>query len=234
MNNNETPRIYVIIPAYNEQDAICNVLSEIPAELVMEVIEVNNGSTDNTVEASISCGATVLNEPRKGYGYACLKGMEYIKNKPIDRKSIIVFIDADFSDYPSEMPKLVEPIKNDFADLVIGSRALGSKEKGSMTLPQIFGNWLATSLLRFFYKVNFTDLGPFRAIRWDKLLHLEMEDTNFGWTVEMQLKAAKKELRCMEVPVNYRRRIGKSKVSGTVKGTVMAGYKILWTIFKYL
>lgn len=234
MNNNETPCIYVIIPAFNEQDAISNVLSEIPTELVMEVIVVNNGSTDNTVEGAISCGATVLNEPRKGYGYACLIGMEYIKNKPIDNKDIIVFIDADFSDYPSEMPKLVEPIKNDIADLVIGSRALGSKEKGSMTPQQIFGNWLATSLLRFFYKAEFTDLGPFRAIRWDKLVQLEMKDTNFGWTVEMQLKAAKKELRCMEVPVNYRRRIGKSKVSGTVKGTVMAGYKILWTIFKYL
>lgn len=234
MNNIKSPDIYVIIPAFNEQNAVCNVLAEIPRELVKEVIVVNNGSTDNTVEQALSCGATVLDEHRKGYGFACLKGIDYLKNKQICSSDIVVFIDADYSDYPAEMTTLVEPIEHDQTDLVIGSRALGIKEKGSMTPQQIFGNWLATTLLKLFYKVEFTDLGPFRAIRFDKLLQIGMKDTTYGWTVEMQLKAAKHGLRCVEVPVNYRRRIGKSKVSGTIKGTIMAGYKILWTIFKYL
>jgi len=234
MNNTDSPEIYVIIPAFNEQNAVCNVLAEIPNKLVTEIIVVNNGSTDNTVEQAMSCGATVLDEPRKGYGFACLKGIEYLKTKPINGSDIVVFIDADHSDYPAEMTKLVEPIKLDQADLVIGSRALGNMEKGSMTPQQIFGNWLATTLLKVFYKVTFTDLGPFRAVRFDQLLKIEMTDKTYGWTVEMQLKAAKSGLRCAEVPANYRRRIGKSKVSGTVRGTIMAGYKIIWTIFKYL
>ena len=234
MNKADPPAIFVIIPAFNEQNAVCNVLAEIPKDLVSEVVVVNNGSTDNTVEQAQDCGATVLDEPRKGYGFACLKGIDYLKNKPIKNTDIVVFIDADFSDYPSEMPTLVEPIVANRADMVIGSRALGQKEKGAMTPQQIFGNWLATSLLKLFYNVEFTDLGPFRSIRFDKLLHIDMKDKTYGWTVEMQLKAAKYGLKCVEVPVNYRRRIGVSKVSGTVKGTIMAGYKILWTIFKYL
>ncbi len=234
MHKTNSPAIFVIIPAFNEQNAVCNVISEIPKDLVDEVIVVNNGSTDNTVKQALSCGATVLDESIKGYGIACLKGIDYLKNKPINNSDIVVFIDADFSDFPSEMPKLVEPIKTNRADLVIGSRALGKKEIGSMTPQQVFGNWLATSLLKLFYKVEFTDLGPFRSIRFDKLLQIDMQDKTYGWTVEMQLKAAKQGLRCMEIPVNYRRRIGKSKVSGTVKGTILAGYKILWTIFKYL
>ncbi len=234
MNEIQRPAIFVIIPAFNEQNAVCNVVSEIPRELVQEIIVVNNGSTDNTVEQAISCGATVLDEHNKGYGNACLKGIKYLKRKPVKDDDIVVFIDADYSDYPMEMPKLVGPILKKQADMVIGSRALGHKEKGAMTPQQVFGNWLATTLLRVLYKVEFTDLGPFRAIRFAQLLQIDMQDRTYGWTVEMQLKAAKKGLKSMEVPVNYRRRIGQSKVSGTVKGTILAGYKILWTIIRYL
>ncbi|MCK5702764.1 MAG: glycosyltransferase family 2 protein, partial [Cyclobacteriaceae bacterium] len=176
MNKADSPAIFVIIPAFNEQNAVCNVLAEIPKDLVSEVIVVNNGSTDNTVEQAQSCGATVLDEPRKGYGFACLKGIDYLKNKPIENADIVVFIDADFSDYPSEMRTLVDPIVANRADMVIGSRALGQKEKGAMTPQQIFGNWLATSLLKLFYNVEFTDLGPFRSIRFDKLLQIDMKD----------------------------------------------------------
>jgi glycosyltransferase involved in cell wall biosynthesis len=234
MNNPCDPSIFVLIPAFNEQNAVCEVVMEIPKGLVSEVIVINNGSIDDTESKALSCGATVLNEPRKGYGYACLKGIRYLSDKSKDSRDIVVFIDADHSDYPEEMTNLVDPIRSGQADLVIGSRALGQKERGSMTPQQIFGNWLATALLDLFYDVKFTDLGPFRAVRFDKLMQLNMIDTNYGWTVEMQLKAAKNGLRCAEVPVNYRKRIGKSKVSGTVKGTVLAGIKILWTIFKYL
>jgi glycosyltransferase involved in cell wall biosynthesis len=181
----------------------------------------------------MEAGATVLQEPRQGYGYACLKGIEYLAGKPVP-PDIVLFIDADFSDYPEEAVLILDPIIYSGADLVIGSRALGNKEKGSMTIPQVFGTWLATCLLQIIYKTHFTDLGPFRAIRFDKLLALDMKDSTYGWTVEMQLKAAKQKLVCTEVPVKYRRRVGVSKISGTVKGTVMAGYKILYTIFKYM
>jgi glycosyltransferase involved in cell wall biosynthesis len=222
----------VIIPAYNEEDSIAKVIGDIDKKLVRQVIVVDNNSTDRTGKNAQVAGAVVLQETRQGYGAACLKGMEYIKSadSPPD---IIVFLDADYSDYPQEMQQLIEPIIHQDVDLVIGSRALGNREQGSMTPQQIFGNWLASGLLRMIYGIRFTDLGPFRAVKWRKLLEMNMADQNYGWTVEMQLKAAKQKLRCTEVPVSYRRRIGVSKISGTVKGTIMAGYKIITTIFKY-
>jgi glycosyltransferase involved in cell wall biosynthesis len=227
------PVIYAIIPAFNEALSIGKVLREMPADLVTEVIVINNASTDRTAEEAKKAGATVLDEPVMGYGNACLKGIAYCQGK-IPRPGIIVFLDGDHSDYPGEMLSLVQPILDDRADLVIGSRAIGNRERGSMTAQQIFGNWLATTLLKLFFNERFTDLGPFRAIRFSSLLNLNMRDRNYGWTVEMQIKAAKQGLRCLEVPVRYRKRIGVSKVSGTVKGTIMAGYKILYTLFRYL
>lgn len=209
------------------------VILEIPEGLVSEIIVVNNASTDRTEVVANSMGATVLKEPRRGYGNACLKGLRYLEQLET-KTDIVVFLDADYSDFPEEMPSLVSPIIHDDFDLVIGSRSLGNRQSGSMTIPQVFGNWLATTLLKLLYGANFTDLGPFRAIRYQCLLDLEMHDQTYGWTVEMQLKAAKYHLKCTEVPVNYRVRTGKSKISGTVKGTLMAGYKILLTIFKYL
>ncbi len=228
------PVIDVIIPVFNEEQSIGLVLEDIPSAYVREVIVCNNGSTDRTAQRAGATGATVLFEPQKGYGSACLKGMDYIRAKaPEDQPDIVVFLDGDHSDYPEELPQLVEPIVQDDYDLVIGSRALGQMEKGAMQPQQIFGNWLATNLIRLFYRYEFTDLGPFRAIKWEKLEALHMEDKNFGWTVEMQVKAAKQGLRCSEIPVRYRRRVGVSKVSGTIKGSILAGHKILWTIFKY-
>ena len=225
--------VSVIIPAFNEENGIGEVIKEIPLELVSEVVVINNASTDNTEKIAREAGATVLRESTRGYGRACLKGIDYLKKKGV-KPSIVIFLDADHSDYPEEMRELIKPILEDKADLVIGSRALGQKESGSMTPQQIFGNWLATRLLRVLYKVTFTDLGPFRAIRYDSLILLDMQDKTYGWTVEMQLKAAKMGLRCLEIPVSYRKRIGFSKISGTVKGTIMAGVKIISTIFKYV
>ncbi|WP_296619396.1 glycosyltransferase family 2 protein [Marivirga sp.] len=226
-------KIVVIIPAFNEENAVGKVVKAIPKEWVEEIVVVNNNSTDQTRQAAEQEGALVLDQPIKGYGNACLKGMEYVKSKT-KKPDIIVFLDADYSDYPEQLPDLVKPILEDRMDMVIGSRALGEREGGSMTFPQVFGNRLATRLIWLFYGYRFTDLGPFRAIRWDKLMEINMKDKTFGWTVEMQVKAAKMKMKCTEVPMAYRNRIGKSKVSGTVYGTVMAGYKILYTIFKYL
>ncbi len=226
-------KICVIIPAFNEENAIGNVLDAIPKYLVHEIVVVNNNSTDGTAEVASKHGATVLFEKKSGYGRACLKGIEYYKSQN-NLPDIIVFLDGDYSDYPEEMGKLIKPILDKKADMVIGSRALGVRQSGSMTTPQIFGNWLATRLIDWFYKVKFSDLGPFRAISWEALLALNMIDKTYGWTVEMQVKAAKKGLKSVEIPVNYRNRIGVSKVSGTIKGTILAGYKILTTIFKYI
>ncbi len=226
-------KIDVIIPAYNEEKSIGSVINDIPSDLVREVIVCNNNSTDNTRDVAIEYGAFVLDENRKGYGSACLKGMDYIAQKDI-KPDIVVFLDGDYSDHPDEMPALIQPILEQDMDMVIGSRALGTLERGAMQPQQIFGNWLATNLIRLLYGYEFTDLGPFRAIKYESLLSLEMADPDFGWTVEMQVKAAKQKMKCTEVPVKYRRRIGVSKVSGTLKGTVLAGHKILWTIFKLL
>lgn len=227
------PIIDVIIPAFNEESSIGRVINDIPENLIREVVVCDNASTDQTASVAREAGATVVHELRKGYGSACLKAMDYIKNKPRDdQPEIIVFLDADYSDHPEEMPQLIKPIVEEKIDLVIGSRATGELEKGAMMPQQIFGNWLATNLIRLFYGYVFTDLGPFRAIRWDKLVQLDMQDPDFGWTVEMQVKAAKYKYTYREVPVSYRRRIGVSKVSGTIRGTILAGHKILWTIFK--
>lgn len=232
---NERPErdvaIKVIIPAFNEADSIASVIEGIP-EIVSEIIVVNNNSSDATVSNAENAGATVLTENRKGYGYACLKGMDYIAQQS-KQPDIIVFIDGDYSDYPEELTKIVSPIINDNYDFVIGARVSRLREEGSMTPQQIFGNWLATFLMKLFFGATFTDLGPFRAIKYDKLLELRMEDKTYGWTVEMQLKALKKKLSYIEVPVRYKKRIGISKVSGTVKGSIFAGIKILGWIFKY-
>ena len=229
----EKPDIRIIIPAFNEQNAVGLVIDEIPKDWVSEIIVVDNGSTDDTFSQAESKGATALKEPIRGYGNACLSGMKHIANSRT-KPDIIVFLDGDHSDYPDQLKDLVQPIIDGETDMVIGSRALGIKEKGSMTPQQIFGNWLATMLIKLFYGVKYTDLGPFRAIRYNSLLAISMQDRTYGWTVEMQLKVAKLNFRTLDVPVNYRQRIGVSKVSGTIKGTIGAGYKIIYTIFKHL
>lgn len=221
----------VIIPAYNEEQSLPKVLRDIP-KLVRNIVVANNNSTDRTGEFAKAEGAEVVFEPQKGYGKACLTAMDWIKKQNV-QPDIVVFLDGDYSDYPEELMLLIQPIVQNQADLVIGSRALGEREAGSMTFPQVFGNWLATTMMRYIQGAKFSDLGPFRAIRWADLLKLNMVDENFGWTIEMQIKAHKAGLRYMEVPVTYRKRIGVSKVSGTVKGVFGAGYKIIFTIFKY-
>ena len=222
------PAIAVIIPAYNEEAAIGKVLEAIPRSLVKQVIVVDNGSTDGTAARAVQMGAELVRESRRGYGQACLSGIRALKNI-----EIVVFLDGDYSDYPEEMEVLTAPIVQGRADLVIGSRTLGEHEKGAL-LPQArFGNALATWLIRRLFGVQYSDLGPFRAIRFDTLQRLRMEDRNFGWTVEMQVKAARLGVQIVEVPVRYRRRIGISKISGTLSGSMRAGYKILWTIFRF-
>ena len=223
--------IRVIIPAFNEADSIGKVIKSLPNS-VSEIIVVNNSSTDATAVNAQNAGATVLTEEQKGYGYACLKGLEYIAAQS-KKPDIIVFIDGDYSDYPEELDLVVAPILDNNMDMVIGARKKELREAGSMTFPQIFGNALATFLMRLFFGARFTDLGPFRAIRYEKLQELQMEDKTYGWTVEMQLKALRKKLTYTEVPVRYKKRIGVSKVSGTVKGAIFAGIKILGWIFKY-
>lgn len=209
------------------------MIADIPKDIVRHIIVANNNSSDRTKQVAETAGATVVDQPTPGYGNACLKGMDYI-SRLTEKPDIVVYLDGDYSDHPEELPNIVDPILHDNMDLVIGSRALGELQKGAMMPQQIFGNWLATSLIKLLYGYTFTDLGPFRAVRYDRLMDIDMQDKTFGWTVEMQVKAAKMKLRCKEVPVTYRKRIGVSKVSGTLKGTILAGHKILWTIFKLI
>lgn len=220
-------KVVVIIPAFNEEVSLPSVIKDIPS-FVDEIVVTDNGSTDNTFEVAKRCGATVLKESEKGYGAACLKAIDYIKDKSYD---IVVFLDGDYSDFPEEMKLVIEPIINNDYDLVIGSRMIGKREKGAMLPQALFGNWLSAFLIKLFWNYKFTDLGPFRAIKYSSLIKLNMQDRNFGWTVEMQIKAAKQKLKTTEVPVSYRKRIGKSKVTGTLSGTVKASLKILYLIF---
>lgn len=223
-------KICVIIPVLNESDSIAMVINDIP-DFVDEIVVVDNGSIDNSIEVAKKAGATVLSENEKGYGAACLKGIDYLSSK---NPGIIVFLDGDYSDHPEEMKEVVNPILIDDIDMVIGSRMAGKREPGAMLPQAMFGNWLASVLIQLFWRYEFTDLGPFRAIKFDKLVQLEMNDRNYGWTVEMQIKAAKQKLKCCEVPVKYRKRIGNSKVTGTISGTIKASVKIMFTIFKYV
>ena len=229
---NRLPTIDVLLPAYNEEASIGLVLAALPAALVRQVVVVNNASTDRTAAVATAAGAVVVHEPRRGYGQACLAGIAFLKKQP-QPPEVLVFMDADFSDYPEELPLLIHPIIKEGRELVIGSRTLGRRQRGSLTPQQRVGNWLATRLLKLWYGVKFTDLGPFRAIRFQRLLEMDMQDTTYGWTVEMQLRAAQMGLSVAEVPVSYRRRIGTSKISGTLRGTVLAGSKILYTLFRY-
>ncbi|MCZ4409604.1 glycosyltransferase family 2 protein [Cryomorphaceae bacterium 1068] len=224
--------IDVIIPAFNEEESIGLVLNDIPKGLVRQVVVANNNSTDHTSVKATEAGAVVVDQPEQGYGAACLRAIEHsLKTSP--PPDVLVFLDADYSDHPEEMPLLLEPILSGKAELVIGSRSSGVREKGSMMPQQVFGNWLATFLMKIMYGSKFTDLGPFRAITRRAYEEIGMVDRNFGWTVEMQVKALKKKIAHTEIPVTYRRRKGVSKVSGTVKGSILAGYKIIYTIFKY-
>lgn len=224
-------QVDVIIPAFNEQNSIGSVIEDIPKDLVREIIVIDNNSSDETSINAKNAGATVLKQPLQGYGNACLKGIEFTKNKETP-PDVIVFIDADYSDFPQEMNLLLNKIWKG-ADMVIGNRVKIKREKGSMTIPQIFGNWLACNLMKIMYGYQYRDLGPFRAIKYDKLMEIGMIDKTYGWTVEMQVKALKQKFNVQQVDVSYRKRIGQSKISGTIKGSVLAGYKIITTIFKY-
>ena len=231
-------RVSVIIPALNEERSIGRVLDDIPqsgvpsgepfAFEVAEVIVVDNGSTDGTAAVAAQHGARIVSEPRRGYGSACLAGID-----ALSETDIVAFIDADYSDYPEELPILLEPILADAADMVIGSRMILPASSDALMPQARFGNWLATQLIGLLTDASFTDLGPFRAIRRDTLAALDMRDRNYGWTVEMQMKAARRRFRCAEVTVRYRDRIGESKISGTLSGSVRAGWKILATIARY-
>ncbi len=220
----------VIIPVLNEEKALPSVLLGLSTDLVRRVIVVDNGSSDRSGDVARQGGAEVVCEPRRGYGRAVWTGVEQVAQDPPD---ILVFIDGDAADDPGELPALLAPIEQDRADLVIGSRMAGHTERGAMSPAQKIGNILVPAAIRLIYGTRTTDLGPFRAIRWPTLMDLELIDRGFGITVEMQIKAAKKKVRVVEVPVTYRPRIGQSKISGTLTGTIKAAAKILWTVAKY-
>lgn len=222
--------LVVIIPAFNEEASIGHVLRDLPRGRVLDVLVVDNGSTDRTAERARACGAVVVDEPRRGYGQACLTGIAAAAGR---EPEIVVFLDGDYSDHPEELDALLAPLDADRADLVIGSRMAGNREPGAMLPQAVVGNRVASVLMRWIWGARFTDLGPFRAIRFDALRRLGMTDRNYGWTIEMQIRAAEAGLRCVEVPVSYRRRIGVSKVTGTLRGTLAASAKILWTIARY-
>lgn len=219
--------VVAIIPAFNEEKSLPLVLADIPEQVVDRIVVVDNASTDRTAEVAREFGAVVVQEPRRGYGSACLAGISRARELGAD---IYLFLDADYSDHPEEGERIVREITENGATLVIGSRIRGNREPGAMPPQAIFGNWLATRLIRILWGVRYTDLGPFRAITSEGLERIGMVDTTFGWTVEMQAKGAKLGMRSAEVPVSYRRRIGQSKISGTLQGSVRAGYRILLTI----
>ena len=224
--------VAIVVPALNEEGSLAAVIAAVPRAgagfAVREIVVADNGSTDRTAEVARRAGATVVGEPRRGYGAACLAALAHLRSVPPD---LVVFLDGDGSDDPGELPQVLAPLVAGRADLVIGSRTLGEREPGSLTRVQAFGNALATRLLRVLFGAPFTDLGPFRAARWKALERLGMRDRDYGWTVEMQARAARAGWRCEEVPVRYRRRrLGRSKVTGTVRGVVGAGSKILFTI----
>jgi glycosyltransferase involved in cell wall biosynthesis len=228
------PRIAVVIPAWNEEGSIGRVIDDLPRAYVERVIVADNNSTDYTATVARKFGATVVPASRQGYGSACLAALGHLAALPEgERPEIICFIDADYSDHPEQLPLLVGPILRGEADFVVGSRMLKRQPKGALLPQAIFGNKLACFLMRVFFKARYTDLGPFRAITWSGLEKLGMSDPDFGWTVEMQIKAARRGLRTAEVAVDYRPRIGYSKITGTISGTFRAGYKILWTVFRY-
>ena len=221
----------VVIPAYNEEESIALVLRDLPRHLVRRVVVADNNSTDQTARVAIAAGAEVVPAPRQGYGSACLAGLGHIRETGPPR--FIVFVDADHSDHADELPRLLAPLQDGRADMVIGSRVLGQREPGAL-LPQArAGNVLAVWMIRVLFGHRYTDLGPFRAITWEALERLEMNDPDFGWTAEMQVKAVRHGLRICDVPVSYRKRVGRSKITGTFKGTVLAGYKIITTILRY-
>lgn len=226
-----SPRIDVVIPAFDEEASLPGVLRDLPWPMLRRVVVADNNSTDRTAAVAREGGALVVPATRQGYGSACLAGLAHLR--ATGAPDIVVFVDADHSDHPDELPAVVAPILAGAADLVIGSRVLGERERGAL-LPQArAGNLVACTLIRWLYGHRYTDLGPFRAITWAGLERLRMRDPDFGWTAEMQVKALRHALRVAEVPVRYRKRVGVSKITGTVRGTFLAGYKILWTVFRY-